>query len=339
MQFVPRFETMHGTNLYSAAQNVLVTYRGDESFARQWANTGEDTPIVVQGTVSRVSLALQRFKKGAVCKITITGIQAPVEEKPGIKEPVEDKSSEEDPPRVLSVLAILNRMPRNLLPDPASGWDKATLLRVNDWLRKYVRRKPFRGQLEFAKCDVSHIKGAVYKVVATWKMLPDIGFAFSKQAAWLKLTVYTDLSDSMGTSLTDLSHSIKQTYTVNHANAKRWESMSKGGRVDIGGQIASVGLSNNRDSGYICTVKVQMTKMSEQRARLALTRKPKKPKRPHAKTKTAADQAASQVRLAKAYLSSGVKAKALPILKAVIEKYPNTQAATEAKKLLKGAGE
>jgi len=340
IRFIPSFKSVHTAKMRFYGQDVEIRYVGDESTARKWSRVPKATPIVVQGTIMLASIIPEPFlRRGAVCKLRLADVKAPVKEKPGVKERVEEDSNKEDPNRLLSVLAILNRIPRHLLPDPNKGWDKATLLRANDWLRKYVKRKPFRGQLEFAKCDVSHIKGSVYKVIATWKMLPDIGFAFKKQAVLLKLTVYTDLSDSMGSSLTDLSHSVKQTYTVNHANAKKWESMSKGGRVDIGGHIAFVGLSGNRDSGYICTAKVQMTKMSEQRARYALTRKPKKSKRPQVKTKPAADQAASRVRLAKAYLSSGLKAKAVSILKEVIEKYPNTKAADEAKELLKGAGE
>jgi Tfp pilus assembly protein FimV len=54
---------------------------------------------------------------------------------------------------------------------------------------------------------------------------------------------------------------------------------------------------------------------------------------------TKVHKAKSRVRFAKTYLSSGLKEKAASILKEVMEKYPNTDSAAEAKKLLRDAEE
>ncbi|MDP6677028.1 MAG: hypothetical protein QGI29_05615, partial [Pirellulales bacterium] len=68
----------------------------------------------------------------------------------------------EEEPGVSRVLAVLNRMPKSLLPDSKDGWDKLTMPKVNEWLAKYSKKKPFRGQLAFKSCAVRHIKGNTY---------------------------------------------------------------------------------------------------------------------------------------------------------------------------------
>ena len=71
-------------------------------------------------------------------------------------------------------------------------------------------------------------------------------------------------------------------------------------------------------------VPARVTSMSEHKARGTI------PKKPQPTTDPAAKEAASRVRFAKMYLLSGKKKKAVPILKQVIEKHPETQAAVEA---------
>ena len=70
--------------------------------------------------------------------------------------------------------------------------------------------------------------------------------------------------------------------------------------------------------------RARITSMFKHKARPATPEKPQPLIDPHEK------EAASRVRFAKMYLSSGKKDKAVPVLKEVIEKYPNTQAATKA---------
>jgi len=251
--------------------------------------------------------------------------------------PVKPKqASKVDSPGVSSMLSVLKLMPKSLRPDANNGWDKLTLPRVNEWLAKYAKKRLFRGHLVFSKCEVKHIKGRTYRVTATWKMPPYAEFAFQGQTMWLSVMIYADMSDDVASSITDLSRSVKQTYATNHTKAKQWESIPVGKRLDIRGQIASVQVGKDRNNNYICSVRDQMAKQSENAVMLALTRKPKKES--PATSKSSAAKAASRVRFAKMYLSSGLKEKAAPILKEVIEKYPNTKAATDAKELLKTAG-
>ena len=78
--------------------------------------------------------------------------------------------------------------------------------------------------------------------------------------------------------------------------------------------------------------RARITSVFEHKAKPATPEKPQPLTDPHEK------EAASRVRFAKMYLSSGKKDRALPILNEVIEKYPNTQAAARAHSELRKLG-
>jgi len=326
MHFIPsfestRFSTLFDPGLGSTSEYWFVKFSGDEELARRYSNTQKGASVVIQGTVSSAFLSHWRRETEAACGVTIADITGPVKEKPGL----EGALRESETAGVASISNVLNRMPKNLLPDPEKGWDKLTLPKVNEWLAGYVPKKPFRGQLAFAGCSIRHVRGNQYCARVVWNKIPDAKLTFRKQILLLRLVrIHSSLNDRYG------KDELSKTYSVGQAQAEKWQKEPKGKRFDIGGQIVSAALFPSYNEGvYFCSIRVLVNTISEHKAGRTVTKKPKPT------TKPARSKAASRIRLAKAYLSSGLKAKAVSILKEVIKKYPNTKAAEEAKELLK----
>ena len=262
-----------------------------------------------------------------------------------IENSVEER--DEEGPCVSSVLAVLKRMPRAFLPDPESGWNELTLPKVNEWLAKYSKKKPFRGKLALKSCSVRHIKGDTYSTSVIFRTVPDAKLTFRNQTIWLRLIADNLYLSRYGGIVGQLLPSntryegpwqTTRNYSTSQAEAEKWKRKPKGKRFDIAGQMVSASLKPISRDGvegaidYLCLVRIRKFSITEHKARRAV------PKKPQPTTKSAADKAAARVQLAKAYLSSGMKAKAMTILMEVVEKYPNTKAAAAAEELLKGIG-
>ena len=329
MRFAPSLPRMSGKTLSIGYYGVEVIHFGDEALARQWGNTPKYTPLFVQGTISSASLTFTRNQREPVCSLTLANIQEVSSEATlTAEEPAEETSG------VSSMLALFNRMPKDLLPEAKDGWDKLTLPKVNEWLARYSPRKPFQGQLAIASCSVRQAKEDTYRTAVTFRIVPDVKITFKDQTIWLRLArIHRAPTDRNG------SMQITKEYSLSQARAEKWQKTPKGARFDIGGQVVTARLTPalrkgiRVKNGYVCIFRVLVGTVSEHETRQAVIKKPQQT------TESASDKAKSRVRFAKTYLSSGLKEKAASILKEVIEKYPNTESAAEAKKLLRDAEE
>ena len=333
MQFVPNVHLMRRRTPSIGDSYVEKTYLGDEACARRWSNTPKGTPVFVQGIISATSLIMEQRM---LCCLTITNMKfsskATLSTEERAEATLSTEKRAEETSGVSSLLAVLNRMPKDLLPDPKRGWDALTLPKVNEWLARFAQRKPFQGQLALGQCYVRHIKKDTYHSRVTLEMVPDARIIFRKQTLWLRMTrIHAAPNDRWGD--TDLT----KVYTVNQAKAEKWREEPVGKRFDIGGQIVAAALKPaysggvRVEHGYVFLFRVLVATVSEHKVERRVAQKPQ----PTAKSPSV--KAESRIQFAKTYLSSGMKEKAVPILKEIIKKYPNTEAASEAKKLLRDA--
>ena len=337
LRFAPSLPRMPGKTLYIGYYGeVVVTHSGDEALARQWVNTPKGAHLFVQGTVSAASLTFSRGQRKPVCSLRLANIRVSSEAALSTEQPTKETPDAGKPTKetagVSSMLAILNRMPKDLLPGAKDGWDELTLPKVNEWLARYSPKKPFRGQLAFDSCYVRHIKANTYRATASLEIVPDAKITFKNQTIWLRMTrIHASLTDSRGGTY------LTKVYSVNQDAAAKWKKMPEGKRFDIGGQVVAAILKpahrngERVKNGYVCLFRVLVTTVSEHQAKRTVASKPQQTPKP------TSSKAESRLRFAKSYLSSGLKEKAVPILNEIIEKYPKTSAAEAAEKLLRDA--
>jgi hypothetical protein len=336
MRFAPGLPRISGKTLYIGYSGVVVTHLGDEALARQWGNTPKYTPLFVEGTISAASLTFTRTQRKPVCSLRLANIRVSSEAALSTEQPTKETPDAGKPTKetagVSSMLAVLNRMPKDLLPGAKDGWDELTLPKVNEWLARYSPKKPFRGQLAFDSCYVRHIKANTYRATASLEIVPDAKITFKNQTIWLRMTrIHASLTDSRGGTY------LTKVYSVNQDAAAKWKKMPEGKRFDIGGQVVTATLKpahrngERVKNGYVCLFRVLVSTVSEHQAKRTVASKPQQT------PKSTSSKAESRLRFAKSYLSSGLKEKAIPILKEVIEKYPKTSAAEAAEKLLRDA--
>jgi hypothetical protein len=345
MRLHPYFHRATKDNTTQDGLSLFISHTGNETIARKWLNTPKGSRVTVRGFISQGRLLLVQVRNPsnnpgprkieAACYVRI----ADKRRVPAAQKPAPVETSAPDLASAASITAVLNRMPKHLLPDPKAGWDKLTLPKVNEWLAGYARKKPFRGQLAYAGCSVSHVKGRRYATAVSFAPIRGTKFEFNKETISVGIErIHAAIDDRSGNS------KLTKTYSLSQGEAERWRAKPKGTRYDVGGRIVSLTLrpfpyfrslsENEKPSEYHCLLRILVATVSEHKEKPTAASKPK-PK-PQPTTKRATNKAASRVRFAKMYISSGLKKKAIPILEEVITKYPNTKAAAEARELLKG---